>query len=312
MHKKMKNHTPIPFLMLAALLWMGCGPQSGGGNDGGGDTTKTDSVAPPTTVTPEYNSPEGVASDGEFIYVSNVGVKLEPSAKDGDGRIMKLDKDATNWIDKDKWAAIRFDAPKGMAIIGKSLYVTDIDRLVCIDLKKTEQFYVYDFSRQGTQFLNDVAVMDDSTLLVSATDINTIFKVNLKDQTFDRMKTGELNGPNGLLHNSEDGKVYCVEYGSDKKPKGRVLAIDARSGAIRVLGTYTGGLDGLALTGDGSLLFSDWGSAHLEKMNISNGTVTEVAGDSIQGPADFYYDLATKRTYLPHMMENKLSIIEGL
>jgi sugar lactone lactonase YvrE len=114
-----------------------------------------------------------------------------------------------------------------------------------------------------------------------------------------------------MVYASEENKIYCVEYGSEKKPKGRVLAIDGKSGAVKQLGTHTGGLDGVALTADGSLMFSDWGTAHLEKLNLQTGAITEVASDSIQGPADFYYDSATKKTYLPRMMENKLSILEG-
>lgn len=297
-------------LALVATIWMGCESKTNGNAGNGTDTTAHDSVPAPQLVAPEFNSPEGVATDGEFLYVSNLGLKPEATVKDGDGRIMKVNKDLTNWVDKDKWAAIKLDAPKGMAVVGKMLYVTDIDRVVVIDLKKTEQTYVYDFARFNTSFLNDIAVMDDSTLLVSSTDANAIFKINLKDQNFDKMKTGELNGPNGLVSSSEDGKIYCVEYGSEKKP-GRVLAIDSRSGAIKQLGKHLGGLDGVAITADGALMFSDWNTAHLHKMEIGSGKVTEIASDSIQGPADFYYDVATKKTYLPKMLENAVSILEG-
>ena len=298
-------------MALSLFILLGCEAKPGKPTGNDGDTTKVDTVPAPQAVVPEYNSPESVTSDGEYIYVANVGVKLEPMAKDGDGRIMKLNMAADNWIDKDKWAAIQLNAPKGMAIVRKNLYVADIDRVVVIDLAKTEQAYVYDFSKFNTTFLNDMAVMNDSTLLVSSTDANAIFKINLKDQSVEKMKTGELNGPNGMVYASEENKIYCVEYGSEKKPKGRVLAIDGKSGAVKQIGTHTGGLDGVALTADGSLMFSDWGTAHLEKLNMQTGVVTEVASDSIQGPADFYYDLASKKTYLPRMMGNKLSILEG-
>lgn len=300
-------------LLLGAALVasQSCNGSAQGGD--GTDTTKTDTTPPvPQPVAPIFNSPEGVASDGEFIYVSNVGVKLEPQTKDGDGRIMKLNMAANDWIDKDKWAAIKLDAPKGMAIIGKRLWVTDIDRVVEIDLKKVEQSYVYDFSRFNAHFLNDLAVKNDSTLLVSATDINAIFQINLKDQNFEKIKTGEINGPNGLAYDSESNKIYCVEYGSDAKPKGRVLAIDANTGATRQVGNHTGGLDGVGFAADGSLLFSDWNAAHVERMAIPGGTVTEVASDSIKGPADFYYHIPTKQLFLPCMMENQLLILEGI
>jgi glucose/arabinose dehydrogenase len=238
-----------------------------------------------------------------------VGVKLEPNVKDGDGRIMKLNMAATEWIDKDKWAAIKLDAPKGMAIIGKSLYVADIDRVVEIDLKKTEQRYVYDFSRFNTVFLNDITVKNDSTLFVSATDLNCLFQINLKDQNYVKMKTNELHGPNGITYVSEGNKIYCVEYGEGEKVKGRVVTIDANTGAVRQVGKHKGGLDGVAFSADGSLLFSDWDKGHLQKMNIQTGAVTEVPSDSIKGPADFYYHIPTKQAFVPRMMENQVLIL---
>ncbi|HEX2900333.1 MAG TPA: hypothetical protein VHS96_11500, partial [Bacteroidia bacterium] len=150
------------------------------------------------------------------------------------------------------------------------------------------------------------------TLLVSATDLGAIFQINLKDQNFEKLKTGELRGPNGLTYVSEGNKIYCVEYGEDGKNNGRILAIDGNTGATKQVGKHMGGLDGVAFASDGTLLFSDWSTAHVERMDIHTGTVTEVASDSIQGPADFYYDIPTKRLYLPRMMENQLLIIEGI
>jgi sugar lactone lactonase YvrE len=133
----------------------------------------------------------------------------------------------------------------------------------------------------------------------------------VKSNKVSKMKTGALNGPNGLVYAGEENKIYCVEYGSKKNPKGRVIAIDGNTGAIKQLGEHVGGLDGVALTSDGALMFSDWGTAHLEKMDMKTGTVTEIASDSIQGPADFYYDAASHKTYLPCMLSNTLSVTEG-
>lgn len=297
---------------LAAFMALTSCDDKGGAQAGNGtDTTKTDTVvAAPAPVKPVYNSPEGVTSDGQFIYVSNVGVKLEPQEKDGDGRIMKLDMAATNWIDKDKWAAIRLDAPKGMAIVGRTLYVTDIDHVVGIDLDKVEQTATFDFSSHKATFLNDLAVKSDSVLLVSATDLNAIFEINLHTQKVSKLKTGTLNGPNGLVYESEGNKIYCAEFGGEND--GRVVAIDANTGAVKQIGKHRGGLDGLAFAADGSLLVSDWATSHVERLAMPAGTVTEVASDSIQGPADFYYHIPTKQLYLPRMMESQLVILEGI
>lgn len=39
-----------------------------------------------------FKSPESIFVDKNYVYVSNVGEKLEPLAKDNDGFISKLDK----------------------------------------------------------------------------------------------------------------------------------------------------------------------------------------------------------------------------
>jgi sugar lactone lactonase YvrE len=307
------NKKILSSIAVAAALFAGCELPRSGSATTGNDSTKVDSLPPaPAAVAPTYNSPESVISDGKFLYVANVGEKLEPSDKDGDGRIMKLDLAATQWIDKDKWAGIQLDAPKGMAIIGRRLFVADIDRIVEIDLDKAEKTAVYDFAALQTSFLNDLCVKDDSTLLFSATDINALYQLDLKTKEAKKLKTGPLNGPNGLFYAGAENKIYCVEYGSGEKLKGRVLVIDGNTGATRQLGKHVGGLDGVAMTAQGALLFSDWGTAHLEKMDIGTGAVTEIVSDSIRGPADFRYDALTGRAFVPAMMEGKLLVLEGI
>jgi DNA-binding beta-propeller fold protein YncE len=319
----------VGILVVISLFTLtACDPASQKTEGTSNDSTKVDSVAvAPAPVTPMFNSPESAISDGEFLYVANVGMKLEPTVKDGDGRIMKLTMATDNWLDKDKWATIKLNAPKGMAILGRTLYVTDIDRIVAIDLDNVVQTAEYDLltglkagetpikldpKKDETPFLNDLCVKNDSTLLVSAMGLNAIYQLNLNEKNFSKMKTGELNSPNGLVYNSEDNKVYCVEFGEGNKNNGRVLAIDGNTGAIKQLSKYTGGLDGVALGADGSVIFSDWAKAHVEKLDIPKGIVTEVNSDSIQGPADFYYNSATQKLYLPRMMENKFTVLEGI
>ncbi|MEM0997347.1 MAG: hypothetical protein AAGN35_09725 [Bacteroidota bacterium] len=263
---------------------------------------------PPARI--EFASPEGLATDGEFIYVSNVGAELEPLAVDGDGYILKLSPDLREAYDRERLAAIPLNAPKGMVAHNKHLYVADIDRLVVIDLKQLEQVAQYDFSRFGVNFLNDVAVKDDSTLYVSATNSNQIFQVNLIDENFERLETEDLHGPNGLFYQSEERKLYCVEWGTGE-PNGRLIAIDPPTGKIRVLNDHTGNLDGVAFLRSGDLIFSDWTSNRLLTLNMVSNEITALPGDSILGPADFLYDPATDQLYVPHMVENKVSILSG-
>lgn len=266
----------------------------------------------PKALKPEFHSPEGVISDGQFLYISNVGKKLEPTVKDNDGYIIKTDMEANAWIDRAKWDEIQLDAPKGMAIVGKSLFVADIDRVVEIDLKKTEQTYIYDFSRYGVHFLNDICVKDANTLFVSATDANKIFTIDLQNQQIVPFRTGELRGPNGIVFASEENKLYCAEYGSEDKPNGRIIAIDGDRGTVKALAEHEGYLDGLALTRNGEILFSDWVDGKLHKLNMVDGNLSKVKLDSVGGPADFHYLNGENAVWLPCMQESRLTKIENI
>lgn len=293
------------FLAVAALVW-GCKPSAGPGGDG----TSPDPAAGPKVVVPHFASPEGAVWDGAHLYISNVGPTLAPTAKDGDGYILRLNADGTAVQDSALFAALKLDAPKGMVVLAHQLYVTDIDRIVGIDLKTVQQSVVIDLSSTGAHFLNDLAVKDDSTLLVSATDLNVIFEVDLQHQTFKKLPATGLNGPNGLLYNSEEGKIYCAEYGGDAGD-GRLLRIDALSGKVEVLHQHQGGLDGLVRFRNGNLAFTDWNTKGLHQLDLRTGRLTRMALDSIQGPADIAYSASEDRLWLPCMMENRLLVIDN-
>lgn len=294
------------FLAVAALVW-GCKPAAG---DAGGGTPQDSTAAGRKVVVPHFASPEGAVWDGSHLYVSNVGKVLDPMAKDGDGYILRLNADGTAVQDSALFAALKLDAPKGMVVSAHKLYVTDIDRIVGIDLATVQQTMAIDMRSSGAHFLNDLAVKNDSTLLVSATDVNAIFEVNIKRQTFKKVPATGLNGPNGLLYNSEEGKIYCAEYGGDTGD-GRLLRIDALSGKTEVLHTHRGGLDGLVRFRNGNLAFTDWNTKSLHQLDLRSGTLTRVALDSIQGPADIAYSAGEDRLWLPCMMENRLLVIDN-
>jgi len=114
-----------------------------------------------------FNHIESVASDGKFIYAADIGKELNPTAKDGDGQIIKLDKkgkilDAT-------FVKEKLDAPKGLAINKGILFINDVDKLLAVELKTGKKLYEIDFSKE-TAFLNDIVVWNNNTLYVSATD----------------------------------------------------------------------------------------------------------------------------------------------
>lgn len=212
-----------------------------------------------------FASPECVVSDGEFFYVSNLGLRLAPSEKDGDGFIAKVSKDgkilADRWIATDEKAGIVLHSPKGMVIVGKILYVTDIDRVLGFDLNTREKVFELDFSAEKTLFLNDItaraenktivvpvrstatkrgkrgkrakgssareititSVAKASSLFVSATDIGKIFEIELNNTpSYKELDIQPLAGPNGLAWDAKNANLYVVGFGKNNEPNGEI------------------------------------------------------------------------------------------
>ena len=78
-----------------------------------------------------FSHPEGSLITKDAVYISNLGAKLDPMAKDKDGFISKLDKNGK--LVEAKFISSNLNAPKGMANVGDTLIVLDIDRILAFD-----------------------------------------------------------------------------------------------------------------------------------------------------------------------------------
>ncbi|MBE9528857.1 MAG: ATP-binding protein [Proteobacteria bacterium] len=258
-----------------------------------------------------FSSPESVTSDGKWFYVSNVGAELKPSDKDGDGFISVLGPDGT--VIERKYLT-GLDAPKGMGIAGGALYVADVDRVVGFDLMTRKQVFELDFSAEGTVFLNDITVVDSTTLLVSATDIGKVYAVTLGKNKRYTPVVIDVPGVNGLEFDSINRRLFLVSFADDKGALS-VIPFAHGPGDLQDLTGPVGRLDGVALLPGGKVLFSDWvkfgspGKLHLFDIETGKFSDVELKEASI-GPADFFYDSSANRIWLPRMVEGKVMIQE--
>lgn len=254
-------------------------------------------------------SPESVTSDGTHYYVSNLGPKVLPSEKDGDGFIMKLDYEGqvveAKFIDS-------LDAPKGMVILGGKLYVTDIDKVKVFSLPGGEPAGEIDFSGKGTQFLNDLAVKSPTELFVSATDINRIYTIDLSDNSFEEVEvTPTVQKPNGLWFDDVNRELYVASYPSDNTGVVSKIKISNRGNEYSKVNDFAGGLDGLVFLGS-MIIFTDWNRSAVLLMDLGSGRVggypMPEGVSTIDGPADLYFDEAKGEFWIPGMRENTLTI----
>ena len=193
-----------------------------------------------------FKVPESVCYDpkGKSLYVSNIDGR--PDAKDGRGFISKLSPNGR--ILKLKWAT-GLNAPKGMAIFRERLYVSDINRLVCVDLATGE--ILKTFPAEGARFLNDVAVDERGYVYVSDSSRNSAIYRLKEDRIEVWLKGGEIKSPNGLFY--KDGTLYVGNSGD-----GKIKAVDVRTKEVRTVAVVGSGIDGLILDKDGFFIISDW------------------------------------------------------
>ena len=250
-----------------------------------------------------FKTPESVLPDdsGQALFVSNANGGV--LTKDGNGYLSKISPDGkmitAEWVKG-------LNAPKGLGLVGGTLYVADIDELVAVDIAKGEITKRY--PAKDAVFLNDVAVDKSGRVFVSDTGTNTIWV--LENGNFSVwLKDPKLKSPNGLLVDGD--KLIVAGFGTlpDDKQSGtpaNLVQVSLADKKIRNLGDATpvGYLDGLAPLGGGAYVVTDWFQGVLYRIHAS-GKFEQLI-DFDQGSADLTYIPATKTAIIPLMLENKI------
>lgn len=257
-----------------------------------------------------FATPESVeynAVDDVYLVTNINGGSL---AVDGNGFISKLKPDGRvidlKWIDGKK-EGVTLNAPKGAAIVGENLFVTDIDQVHVFRLSDGQQ--KKSITITGSTFLNgitpgagDYVYVTDSGfkagLVPSGTD--AIYKVWANGQYQTVIKDKDLGGPNGIW--DDNGQLVIVTFGS-----GKMISIN-RAGKQTALPTPPNdGLDGLVKLKDGRFLLSSWGGSAIYALN-KDLTFT-VFAKALDAPADLGIDTKRKRLLIPLFKENKVVIL---
>jgi sugar lactone lactonase YvrE len=248
--------------------------------------------------------PESVVYDPvtNVFYVSNInGAVMQ---KDGNGFITRIKPDGT--ILERSWVK-GLNAPTGLALRDRTLYVADVDELV--EINAASGNVAKRHKAKGAIFLNDVAIAEDGTVYASDTPMNTIWR--LKDGTFEPwLANDDLNGPNGLIVQGD--KLIVASFGrmpgeGQKQELAGLLAVNLEDQTIEPLGKGepVGNLDGLEPLEAGVYLVTDWASGALYRID-SKGKV-DLLIDLNQGSADLTFFPQTKTVLIPMMLDNTLA-----
>lgn len=194
-------------------------------------------------TTPELTTCESVCHDPQKDVLYVACINGNPAEKDGNGFIAQVS--TSGEIVDQKWVE-GLNAPKGMGIFRGRLYVTDIDRIVEIDIQHGR--IVNDYPVEGAQFLNDISVDESGNVYVSDARMNKIHLL-ADNRVVTWLESEMLKGPNGLF--AEDGHLLIGMSGS-------VLKVDIETKAIETYVENTTNIDGLEADGNGNYLISDW------------------------------------------------------
>ena len=248
-----------PILLFSCFALFACAPSETASDPANpdtdppvADTAATEDPAPVTAditlpsleqvwIASGLSAPEGVAIDGETLFISNV--VGEGDAKDGEGWISRLALDGT--ILEEKWVE-GLNAPKGMAVHDGKLFVSDYDQYHVIDIASAEIENSY--SVEGAGFLNDITVWQGGVYM-SDSGSARIFQIDVNGYK-EWLADDRLGGVNGLTPDGDRLLIATMSSGSLFETMG------ARD--LTEIATGMENADGIAVLDDGSYLVSSW------------------------------------------------------
>lgn len=242
-------------------------------------------------------SPESVVQDAKGdIYVSEIG----EFNKDGDGKITRISIDG-----KLSTFASGMDDPKGLTFIGKSLYVTDKNRVLKVELNgKWTVFGSTMAFPQTPVFLNDITSDDAGNLYVSDSGNlksgGAIYKIaqNKKITLVLNEDTPEILAPNGLWIIKND--LYEVDFSS-----GILYKINLKNKSISKIAEGFGGGDGLIKSGN-NFFVSDWKNGKIFKLQ---GGKVSLFKDGFSAAADITLTYDKKSIMTPDMKAGSITFV---
>jgi sugar lactone lactonase YvrE len=213
-----------------------------------------------------YRHPESVCIvNEESVYIADIGKEMRPSELDSDGVLYKAP--LKNLSKKEKVNKnFKLNAPKGITHDKNLLYITDIDRIVIVDTatgEKTDEIVFTD----KTVFLNDIDMLEENTLLVTATNQHDMYAVLVKSKEIFNLSKKSMEGANGICVST--GKVYVCGFSNKENKKGHLYEYDLETNQVTVIVDQIGHLDGLKMHHD-KLIMTDWGG------DFNHGKIWEV------------------------------------
>ena len=268
---------------------------------------------------PGFNTPESVKYDADLdvYFVSNINGN--PSNKDGNGYIARVKPDsAGSSFVVDTFArggqrGVTLHAPKGMAIIGDTLWVADIDAVRGFNRRTGAPTRSVNLASMQATFLNDVAAGSGGEVYITDTGIRfaadgsmgrpgkqRIFRFRGSEAATVPIESDSLGNPNGIAWDRTRNTFIVAPFGAQS-----LMTWSAGDSATRSLASGPGQFDGVEVLDDGRILVSSWAdsSVHVVADNRMRKLITGVAA-----PADIGYDSRRNRVLVPLFNGNTVEV----
>jgi sugar lactone lactonase YvrE len=259
-----------------------------------------DPDSPLAVVDSGLATPESVLWDAarNVWYVSNING--QPPAKDDNGYIVRLGPDGAmldslpfiNGADDD----VTLHGPKGMALVGDTLWVADIDAVRAFHVLSGTEVATVDLAPMQATFLNDVAVGNDGTIYI--TDSGIAFDASGNMTHPGKSRVFALNGrtaeeavelpresaANGIAWHPTLDAWMIVGFNTTD-----IYAWVPGTSTATVIGSGAGGGDGVVVLADGRAVYASWADSSL---NVFEGGASSTLRKGLPAPADLGYDPA--------------------
>lgn len=265
-----------------------------------------------------FEHPESVLHDREqdVYFISNI--HGPSAAKDGRGSITRMRPNGT--IEAREWVAggkneVTLNAPKGMAITGDTLWVTDIDVVRGFSRKTGAPVATVDLAPHGAVFLNDLVAAPNGALYITDTQIRPDERGNVTHPGADRLfrigpdrvpsvaiSSDRLMRPNGIALDAAAERFIIASFGGDT-----IFAWRPGSGSFEVLASGPGQFDGVEMTPEGRVFITSQATSSL--WELRDDRLVEVILN-LPGVADLGYDATRKRLLVPLTSSNTVEVYE--
>jgi sugar lactone lactonase YvrE len=302
-------------VVLFAATLGGCGGDQNDADTSGSTTAASSGSTEAQKVgeTGGLKVPESVRYDADLDAYFITNINGNPSQRDNNGYIARVHPDSLNAVTviaEGGRRGLYLNAPKGLAIQGDTLFVTDIYMLRKFNKRTGEYIGAVNLRDYGATFLNDIAIGPDG-VYITDTGIefdeqgnmthpgeNRVYKVNgLRVTT--ALRGDSLMNPNGITWDAANARFILAPFGGPN-----LQAWNPGTEQTTTLVAGPGGYDGVEVLRNGNILVSSWTDSTVHVVHGGSHMMPLVR--NVAAPADIGVDTKRNIVAIPRFNDGKV------